>query len=188
MKKFAFFRFPLCRFCSGSPVPRARWSLLLKRPWATCSASSTIHVPSGWVAGLCFAINFLASIVYLWKRSAASDALAAASAEVGVVFGAVPAHHRTAVGETGVGHLVDVGCAPDHDADPVAHLRQLPGSATLCFGRPDASPGGSLRYLRLRRCSHCLFLDSLVPDAASRAGHGRRLRIPDSLPPYFTYS
>src|SRR5579863_1394563 len=47
------------------------------------------HVPSGWVAGLCFFINFLASAVYLWKRSAASDALAAASAEVGVVFGAV---------------------------------------------------------------------------------------------------
>jgi heme exporter protein C len=47
------------------------------------------HVPSGWVAGMCFTINFLASIWYLWKRSAASDAIAAASAEVGVVFGAV---------------------------------------------------------------------------------------------------
>jgi heme exporter protein C len=44
------------------------------------------HVPSGWVAGLCFFINFVASAVFLWKRSAASDALAAASAEVGVVF------------------------------------------------------------------------------------------------------
>jgi len=44
------------------------------------------HVPSAWVAGLCFFVNFLASIWYLWKRSAASDALAAASAEVGVVF------------------------------------------------------------------------------------------------------
>jgi len=44
------------------------------------------HVPSGWVAGLCFFVNFLASVVYLWKRSQASDAMAAASAEVGVVF------------------------------------------------------------------------------------------------------
>jgi heme exporter protein C len=44
------------------------------------------HVPSGWVAGLCFFINFLASAWYLWRRSVASDALAAASAEVGVVF------------------------------------------------------------------------------------------------------
>jgi heme exporter protein C len=46
-------------------------------------------VPSGWVAGLCFFINFVASALYLWKRSPASDALAAASAEVGVVFCAV---------------------------------------------------------------------------------------------------
>src|SRR3974390_1856596 len=44
------------------------------------------HVPSAWVAGLCFAVNFLASVVYLWKRSLNADALAAASAEVGVVF------------------------------------------------------------------------------------------------------
>ena len=44
------------------------------------------HVPSGWVAGLCFFINFVASIWYLWKRSPGGDALAAASAEVGVVF------------------------------------------------------------------------------------------------------
>jgi len=44
------------------------------------------HVASGWVGMLCFGLNFVASIVYLWKRSPASDALAAASAEVGVVF------------------------------------------------------------------------------------------------------
>ena len=44
------------------------------------------HVPSGWVAFLCFFINFVASIAYLAKRSAASDAWAAAAAEVGVVF------------------------------------------------------------------------------------------------------
>ncbi|HLI64656.1 MAG TPA: cytochrome c biogenesis protein CcsA [Terriglobales bacterium] len=44
------------------------------------------HVPSAWVAFLCFLVNFVASAIYLWKRSPASDALAAASAEVGVVF------------------------------------------------------------------------------------------------------
>jgi heme exporter protein C len=44
------------------------------------------HVPSAWVAGLCFFVNFLASVWYLLKRSEQSDALAAASAEVGVVF------------------------------------------------------------------------------------------------------
>ena len=44
------------------------------------------HVPSAWTAGVCFFVNFLASVVYLWKRNLASDALAAASAEVGVTF------------------------------------------------------------------------------------------------------
>ena len=44
------------------------------------------HVPSAWVAGFCFFINFVTSVWYLWKRSPKSDAIAAASAEVGVVF------------------------------------------------------------------------------------------------------
>ena len=47
------------------------------------------HVPAAWVAGLCFFINFIASFVYLVKRTEKSDALAAASAEVGIVFGLV---------------------------------------------------------------------------------------------------
>jgi heme exporter protein C len=47
------------------------------------------HVPSAWVAGLCFFINFVSSFVYLINRSEKSDALAAASAEVGIVFGLV---------------------------------------------------------------------------------------------------
>jgi len=47
------------------------------------------HVASGWVGMFCFCINFVASLVYLWRRSPASDAIAAASAEVGVVFCAV---------------------------------------------------------------------------------------------------
>ena len=44
------------------------------------------HVPSAWVAGVCFFVNFVASIAYILKRSSDADALAAASAEVGVVF------------------------------------------------------------------------------------------------------
>src|SRR5664280_3805407 len=44
------------------------------------------HVPSAWTAGVCFFVNFLASVVYLWKRNLAADAVAAASAEVGVTF------------------------------------------------------------------------------------------------------
>ncbi len=44
------------------------------------------HVPSAWVAFLCFAVNAIASIAYLLKRSNTADAIALSTAEVGVVF------------------------------------------------------------------------------------------------------
>src|SRR5947207_11610102 len=44
------------------------------------------HVPSAATAFLLFAVNFVASIVYLARRSARADALAVTTAEVGVVF------------------------------------------------------------------------------------------------------
>src|SRR5262249_13813091 len=45
-----------------------------------------VHVPAATVGFTMFFVNFLASILYLWKRSAKADALAATTAEVGVVF------------------------------------------------------------------------------------------------------
>src|ERR1041385_6197467 len=44
------------------------------------------HVPSAWSAFLLFATNFVASVVYLIRRSLAADALAVVSGEVGGVF------------------------------------------------------------------------------------------------------
>ncbi len=44
------------------------------------------HVPSAWTAFLCFFANFVASIVYLFRRSPVTDAVALSTAEVGVVF------------------------------------------------------------------------------------------------------
>src|ERR1700683_3647468 len=44
------------------------------------------HVPSAWTAFCLFFVNLVASIVYLIRRSHRADALALASAEVGVVF------------------------------------------------------------------------------------------------------
>src|SRR5205807_5779146 len=44
------------------------------------------HVPSAWVAFLCFFANFGASLWYLATKCEKSDAVAVASAEVGVVF------------------------------------------------------------------------------------------------------
>jgi heme exporter protein C len=45
-----------------------------------------VHVPAATVGFTMFFVNFLASILYLWKRSPRADALAATAAEVGVVF------------------------------------------------------------------------------------------------------
>jgi len=44
------------------------------------------HVPSAWTAFCLFFTNLFASIVYLVRRNPKADALAVASAEVGVVF------------------------------------------------------------------------------------------------------
>lgn len=44
------------------------------------------HVSSAWTAFLLFTINFVASVVYLIRRSAPADAVAVVTAEVGVVF------------------------------------------------------------------------------------------------------
>ncbi len=44
------------------------------------------HVPSAWTAFLLFFTNLIASIIYLIWKNAKADALAFASAEVGVVF------------------------------------------------------------------------------------------------------
>ena len=44
------------------------------------------HVPSAWTAFCLFFVNLVASIIYLVRRNPKADALALASAEVGVVF------------------------------------------------------------------------------------------------------
>ena len=45
-----------------------------------------LHLPIAWNAYLAFFVVFVASIVYLWKGIAWWDALARASAEVGLIF------------------------------------------------------------------------------------------------------
>jgi heme exporter protein C len=45
-----------------------------------------VHVPSAWMAMLGFAVLFICSILYLWRRHAAFDTAAHASAGVGAVF------------------------------------------------------------------------------------------------------
>lgn len=45
-----------------------------------------VHVPAAWNAFMAFFVVFCASVYYLWKRTEASDLLAASAAEVGALF------------------------------------------------------------------------------------------------------
>ena len=45
-----------------------------------------VHVPMAWLAYLAFAVIFVGSVGYLWKRSMRMDRLARASAELGFLF------------------------------------------------------------------------------------------------------
>jgi heme exporter protein C len=45
-----------------------------------------VHVANAWLAYLAFVIVFLASIAYLWTKRPVFDAIAVASAELGVLF------------------------------------------------------------------------------------------------------
>jgi len=45
-----------------------------------------VHVPAAWTAYLAFIIVFLASVGWLWSKRPAFDAVAVASAEIGVLF------------------------------------------------------------------------------------------------------
>lgn len=47
------------------------------------------HVPSVWMAFLCLTTNFICSVTYLFTSKWGADALSEATAEVGVLFGAI---------------------------------------------------------------------------------------------------
>ncbi len=48
-----------------------------------------VHVPSAWLAYLSFGVTALAGLGYLWRRDLRFDAVAVASAEIGVLFTAL---------------------------------------------------------------------------------------------------
>ena len=64
------------------------WRLPPTREQGTYARLIAIHPPLAWAAYVAFGVTAVASILWLWRRTRASrwDRLAAASAEVGVVF------------------------------------------------------------------------------------------------------
>jgi heme exporter protein C len=65
---------------------QAMWVAPTERTMGDVQRIFYYHVPSAWTAFCLFFTNLFASIVYLIRKNPKADALAVASAEVGVVF------------------------------------------------------------------------------------------------------
>ena len=82
--------FPILAFLTGVFLSYALYLALVVAPTEQTMGDVQrifyYHVPSAWTAFLLFAVNFVASIVYLARRNPVADAIAVTSAEVGVVF------------------------------------------------------------------------------------------------------
>lgn len=68
----------------------ALWMALLSSPPDAAMGNVVrilyVHVANAWLAYLAFVVVFLASIAYLWTKRPVFDAIAVASAEIGVLF------------------------------------------------------------------------------------------------------
>jgi heme exporter protein C len=65
---------------------QAMWVAPTERTMGDVQRIFYYHVPSAWTAFCLFFTNLIASIIYLIRKNPKADALAVASAEVGVVF------------------------------------------------------------------------------------------------------
>ena len=146
---------------------------------AACMAAFVIRpLPAGIepssVATTGLAITGLYFLIKKYFPGERTDALAVVTAEVGVVFCTRGAGDRAAVGASGVGNLVDLGCAPDFNPGALADLHQLPDAAPLFDQRPDAGAGRCSGNFRRARCPAGLLLHLDIPHPASSARDRRR--------------
>ena len=135
------------------------------------------HLPHAWVAFLLFFTNFLASIWYLVRRTQRSDALALASAEVGVVFctvvlvtGPLWARPVWGIWWTWDARLTSTLVLWLIYVSYLVLRRFATGAQTQVLA-------AALGYLRICRCADRVSVDPLFPHAASAAGDCRRRRL-----------
>ena len=181
----------LKRFCrrneTGLPHPRssdcvllayafyeALWVAPTERTMGDVQRIFYYHVPSAWTAFLLFFINFVASVVYLIRKSAKADAVALVTAEVGVVFCTVvlvtgPIWARPV---WGIWWTWDLRLTLD--AGAVADLCELSGSAAIFRQFADSEAGGGAGDFRCAGRAAGLLFDLVFSHAASAAGDWRR--------------
>src|ERR1700686_1292126 len=82
--------FPILVVLTGALLSYALYEALVAAPTEQTMGDVQLifyyHVPSAWTSFLFFAVNFVASIVYLIRRNLKADAVAVSAAEIGLVF------------------------------------------------------------------------------------------------------
>ena len=94
------------------------------------------HVPLAIMTFVAFGAVAVASAMFLWRGTRGVGSCGACRRRGRHAVLHAGADHRADLGAAGLGHVVDVGCAPDDDADPVADLRRLPDAAQRRPARP----------------------------------------------------
>jgi len=70
----------------GYGLYQALWGAPTEQTMGEVQRIFYYHVPSAWTSFIFFAVNLVASIVYLIRRNLKADAVAVSAAEVGLVF------------------------------------------------------------------------------------------------------
>src|SRR5688500_224246 len=80
-------------YLAGASILAGAGALFMALAWSPADANQGdlvrimyVHVPAAWLAYLSFVVVFLASVAWLWGRWPLADAIAVASAEIGVMF------------------------------------------------------------------------------------------------------
>lgn len=80
-------------YLAGASILTGAVALFMALVWAPADAVQGdvqrimyVHVPAAWLAYLAFVVVFLASVAWLWTKDPRADAIAVASAEIGVLF------------------------------------------------------------------------------------------------------
>lgn len=80
-------------YLTGASILTGAVALFMALVWAPADAVQGdvqrimyVHVPAAWLAYLAFVVVFIASVAWLWARDPRADAIAVASAEIGVLF------------------------------------------------------------------------------------------------------
>ena len=90
-----------------------------------------VHVPAPWMALMAVTLNFVCSVAYLLRPRWSTDALAEASAEVGLLLRGDGPGAGQHLGQAHLGRLLELGPPPHQRGHPPGGVRRLPGAAAL---------------------------------------------------------